>query len=197
MKKASAPSPPDPSFLGDYDEWVEDGFYEFVYVKHSYVIAFKGRCKMFVEFRITDPGEYYGKILKAYYNVFARGKKYIPPKNGRLSREMATLFGRRALKNRSAFSLLKSVVIKGQTRTVLKDSQNKSLSEANKYSVIDRLLKVTVGEASPLIPSPYLHLDRYPNPVKTLESKPKRALQEPLERKERDSSFGLGDEYTT
>ena len=80
MKKASAPSPPDPSFLGEYDEWVEDGFYEFVYVKHSYVVAFKGRCKMFVEFRITDPGEHYGKIVKAYYNVFARGKKYIPPK---------------------------------------------------------------------------------------------------------------------
>ena len=167
MKKTTIPIAPDPIFSADYYEWVEDARYELVYVRHKYVFAFKGRCKLFVDFRITDPGVHFGKTVMAFYNVHKKGKKYNLPRNGRLSREMATLFGRRALRKSSPFSLLKSVAVIGETRTVVRDSQNKTLSDANKYSVIDSLHEISAGGGFASIPYPCLSPNRSPNPVKT------------------------------
>jgi hypothetical protein len=138
----SKPNPPDPIFVSEYDDWVEDGEYELLYVGHDYPKIFKGRPKLFMRFRIVSLGKEYDKILRAFYNVKVTTKGYGAPPTGKLSREMATLFGRGALRNGTPFGLLKTAVVIGAARTVLKDSQNRSLHKENRYSVVDRLIKL-------------------------------------------------------
>ena len=121
---------------------VPDDEYEFVYARHKYVPSFGGKPKLFMWFRITSLGEHHGKELPRFYNVRTSNKRYSPPRNGVLTREMRQLFGNSLKARGLPLQQLKESVLLGITRTVSTDSRQKKLHSINRYSVIDRLVRV-------------------------------------------------------
>ena len=121
---------------------VPDDKYEFVYARHKYVLSFGGKPKLFMWFRITSLGEHHGKELPRFYNVRTSNKRYSPPRNGVLTREMRQLFGNSLKARGLPLQQLKESVLLGITRTVNTDSRQKNLHMANRYSVIDEFLRV-------------------------------------------------------
>ena len=121
---------------------VPDDKYEFVYARHKYVLSFGGKPKLFMWFRITSLGEHHGKELPRFYNVRTSNKRYSPPRNGVLTREMRQLFGNSLKARGLPLQQLKESVLLGITRTVSTDSRQKKLHSINRYSVIDRLVRV-------------------------------------------------------
>ena len=119
-----------------------DGHYELVYVKHQYVRAFGGNVKLFMSFRITSLGDHHGKQLKRFYNVRESNKRYVAPRTGLLTREMRQLFGSALKKQGLPIQLLKESVLLGKTRIVESDYRQKKLGGANRYSIIDQLVRV-------------------------------------------------------
>ena len=121
---------------------VPDDKYEFVYASHKYVPSFGGNSKLFMWFRITSLGEHHGKELLRFYNVRVSNKRYRPPRNGLMTREMRQLFGNSLKARGLPLQQLKGSVLLGITRTVSTDSRQKKLHSINRYSVIDQLVRV-------------------------------------------------------
>ena len=121
---------------------IPDDRYQMVYVKHSYGRMFKGHWKLVMNFRIVEEGRHFETVLKRFYNVRKLERQYRAPKSGDLTREMADLFGRSAMKQGIPWDKLRSSVILGETRTISSDSNNRTMSGANRYSVVGRLIKV-------------------------------------------------------
>ena len=144
LSKKSRPraEPEAPLFDSNYYELVPDGEYDAVFVDHRYVTTFKGSSKLFVQFRIVSEGASFGLCVYRFYNVEKINKRYRAPATGALSRDMAQLFGRRSLRSGLPFELLKTNVVRVETRTVNYDSVQKELHKENQYSVINRLIRI-------------------------------------------------------
>ena len=128
--------------IGPVYEYVPEGFYSVVYVKHSFDKAFKGSHKLRVVFRIVDEGPSHAVELFWFCNVKKGNKSYQARQSSKVARQLRTLFGRDALRGGLQVGRLKGMIFRARTRTVGRDSTNSLLHENNHYSVIDELKEI-------------------------------------------------------
>ena len=123
---------------------IPEGIYQLAYINHS-TFLFKGRQpKVAVFFRIVDIGENFGVVLPAYYNVDKfigkRGKSggFKVAKRSNLARDYCRVFPteRSPRLDRLPISKMSSVIIQGTVRTVEKDSNQREIPEAVRYSKV-------------------------------------------------------------
>lgn len=134
----------DPEFLIDtkyVQPKIPEGVYEGVFVKHEIATVFKCQ-KIFVYFRITQLGPYYGLELFRAYRVNTQtrpGKsaKLILKPRSELLRMIQHISGENIRRDRASLSVLKGKILRLKVRTVTKDYRQRDLPEFNQYSVIE------------------------------------------------------------
>ena len=121
---------------------IPEGVYEMGYLSHS-TWTFKGRApKVVIYFRITDPGEFFGVVLPAYYGVTKHKGKYGKSgdfkagKSSNLFRDFCRVFPDRPAPrlDRIPLSNLASVIVRGQVVTVMRGSDQREIPEIARYS---------------------------------------------------------------
>lgn len=154
--KLVEPEPDDGEIVCDYSSrppLVPDGKYQAVLVRHETAFVFK-TAKVFLWFRIIEPGEHYGKELYRPYRV----KRLIgkPGKNGSFRLAPGSdLFSmlvrvldmsKRAVRpDRISLRALRHGVLEIKTRTVTKDYQQREAVEWLRYSVVDDVTRQLTG----------------------------------------------------
>ncbi len=125
---------------------VPDGEYQLSYRFHT-TWLYMGRIpKVVVVFRIADYGEHFDKPILRYYNpskIFGK-----PRKNGVFSAgwrsclmwDYAKCFGKPARKDRIPMGRFKDHLIRGKTRTVTHNKDQKRYPDGLTYSVVCELL---------------------------------------------------------
>lgn len=138
---------------------IPNGIYLAQYVKHVCIemACFKGAPKVFVQFRIVDPGEHFGKILYRAYRVKAIrsdgrksgspivGGRFIVGRRSELLKDYCQAMETRSRPDRISLRALKHLIVKIRTRTVIRDGKQKSLPPALHYSVVDEIICKEVG----------------------------------------------------
>jgi hypothetical protein len=129
----------------DY-QLVPDGKYQVAFDRHEISSLYGG--KLYLWFKILP---FYGpeindiKLFRGYnVNLNQKGKGFSVRPRGDYAMQWRELFGR-AYKNRYPVCEFKNMVFLAQTRTVVKDLEQKKLHANNQYSVIDHLIEVLVG----------------------------------------------------
>ncbi len=108
-------------------------------------------AKVFVHFKVVEPGEHYGRRIYRPYRAKALIGK--PGKNGRfklvprseLFLTMCRLDEGKQRPDRISLRRLQNVLIRITVRTVTKDYKQRPLPESLLYSVVDELLFVEAG----------------------------------------------------
>jgi len=124
------------------DSWplIPEGKYEASLVKYEKRKFFSGE-KLYCIFQILDLGPYCGtKLFKSYnfYNPLPRGAD--------LFKDFALVYGRRLTKKtKLSMKLFEGRVFVVRVRTVIADRKQSTLSEQQRYSVIDRIVEVLTG----------------------------------------------------
>lgn len=132
---------------------VPDGKYQAVLVRHETAFVFK-TAKVFLWFRIIDPGEHYGKELYRPYRVKRligkpgrNGSFKLAPGSDLFSMLVRVLdMGKKAMRpDRISLRALKNGVLEIKTRTVTKDYQQREAVEWLRYSVVDDVTRQLTG----------------------------------------------------
>lgn len=123
---------------------IPEGTYEGVYSRCESKVVFK--CpKVFVYFRITQLGPYYGQELYRPYRAHTASKtsksaKLILKPRSELLRMVRKIGGENIRRDRASLSVLSGKVLKLKVRTVTKDYRQRDLSEYDQYSVIEDVM---------------------------------------------------------
>jgi hypothetical protein len=125
---------------------VPDGLYSAVFTHHETALAFRNP-KVFLHFRIVDPGEHFGKVLFRAYRVASLIGK--PGRFGRFKvrrrHELFLMLVRvleiKARPDRLSPQALKNVVVRIKTRTVTTDFEQRELPQWLHYSVVADVLE--------------------------------------------------------
>lgn len=138
--------------IGDNNQFISlvpDGEYNVVYTGHQTHMFFNRAPKVVFWFRIVDMGGQFEELIPRYYNVKRfKGKPgkngdFIPGRSSEFIRDYCRLFAVPIKRlDRVPLSEFKKVVIKVRTRTVARDSKQKRLPDALKYSVIDEVIGI-------------------------------------------------------
>jgi hypothetical protein len=170
MAKKAATKPrevPLDDVLVDGDDWpsIPDGSYLAQYIHHDTCEVFQ-TAKVFVHFRIVEPGPFSGVCL---YRAFrASGLIGKPGRNGRFRlKKRSELYltlcwlheGRKLRPDRVSLRDLRDVMLRVTTRTVFRDYKQRPLPEMLRYSVVDEIQGIEVGSLNKLPNS------RHPLPV--------------------------------
>lgn len=130
---------------------VPDEIYSAIFTHHETAFVFR-TSKVFLYFRIIDPGEHFGKILYRAYRAGAL--KGEPRRNGgfklRRGSDLLSMIFRileisKARPDRVSLHEIKNCVLKIKTRTVTKDYQQHALPECMRYSVVADIIEKTTG----------------------------------------------------
>ena len=132
---------------------VPDGKYQAVLVRHETAFVFKS-AKVFLWFRIIEPGDHYGVELYRPYRVKhligkpARGGSFkLAPGSDLFSMLVRVLdMGQKSRRpDRISLRALKQGVLEIKTRTVTKDYQQKEAVEWLRYSVVADVTRQLTG----------------------------------------------------
>ena len=125
--------------------------YQAVYTHHETTKVFN-TPKVFVHFRIVEPGPYFGVHLYRAFRVAdfvgkpGRNGRFRLKKRSELYLTMCWLYEWRKMRpDRVSLRDLKSVVLRVTTRTVKRDYKQRPLPEALRYSVIYEIKGIEVG----------------------------------------------------
>jgi hypothetical protein len=137
---------PAPGGAHELDPLVPDGTYTGIYVRHDLVALkmFKNAMRIFIRFRIVDPGEHQGAVLFRAYRVRpgrSRGT-FVAPKRSKLFRTIAALYPSERMRGDriNVRAALKGRAVKLTARTVTTDSEQRPLPPNCRYSVVDELI---------------------------------------------------------
>lgn len=125
--------------------------YLMAYTHHETAMLFN-TPKVFVHFRITEPGPY---LIQRLYGAY-RASELMgrPGKNGRFKLKhrselyltMCWLYQARKLRpDRMSLRDLKQAVLRVSVRTVTKDYKQRPLPDCERYSVVDAIKAIEVG----------------------------------------------------
>jgi len=135
---------------GDVWPLLPDGKYLVNYMHHETKKVFR-TSKVFVHFKIVEPGEYMGvHLFRAYRVSEIIGKE---GKNGRfrlISRTdlfltLCNLSNKKLRPDQISIRPLKNSIILASVRTVIKDYNQRALAECLRYSVVDELISIEAG----------------------------------------------------
>ena len=129
---------------------IPEGEYQAVFTHHETALSFN-TPKVFLWFRIIEPGPYFGMNIYRAYRV--RKLKTKPGRNGGfkvasnsdLFLAVCKVLDERGRPDRFSLQRLKSVVLKISTRTVKRDHRQRDIPEARRYSVVETLLRKETG----------------------------------------------------
>lgn len=129
---------------------IPDAEYRAVFTHHETAISFS-TPKVFLWFRLVDPGPHFDKLIYAVYR--ARGLKGKPRKhgsfavrsNGELFVSVCKVLSERGRPDRFSLQPLKNKVLRVKTRTVKRDYRQREIPEARRYSVVDALIGCDTG----------------------------------------------------
>lgn len=130
---------------------VPPGEYSAQYIRHETKMVF-GTPKVFIWFKIVEPGQAFGKDLYRPFRVKALVGK--PGRNGRikLGRQselflvLCQLYEHRQMRpDRISLRDLQNVILRVKVRTVDRDYKQRPRPEMTKYSVVGDILGVDVG----------------------------------------------------
>jgi len=133
-----------------YKPRVPDGEYRAVMLGHQTAFVFR-TAKVFLRFRIIDPGPHFEtELFKAYRVHKLRGK---PGPGGQISlrpqgelfTDLVRLLHIRRRPDRMSLRDLKGCVWKVRTRTVTVDYQQRPLPEWMQYSTVDEIIQAETG----------------------------------------------------
>lgn len=132
---------------GDRPLLIEPGIYELAFDHHVTGYMFGRAPKLVCHFRIVTQGPHFGAMLRRYYNVKTLASK--PRRGGSFKvgwhsdfvREYATLFGLPQRLDRVSTEQFKTAIIRGKVATVVRDTKQRSIPEALRYSVITELVE--------------------------------------------------------
>ena len=123
---------------------IPDAEYRAVFTHHETAYSFS-TPKVFLWFRIVDPGPLFDRMIYAAFRV--RRLKGNPRKhggftvaaNGELFVSVCKVLDERGRPDRFSLARLKERVLRIKTRTVKKDHRQREIPEARRYSVVDCL----------------------------------------------------------
>jgi hypothetical protein len=133
---------------------IPPGKYTVVYTHHeTNRSAFGGKPKVYLNFRMVDPG-FIGQEIFAAYNV--KGLIGRPKKNGSfkltrrqdLTLQLATIMPNFRL-DRVSLRPLISRTVEVSVRSVVKDYRQRALPVSLQYSVVDKILAIVDGGPCP------------------------------------------------
>jgi hypothetical protein len=124
-----------------------EGNYQAVLTHHETAIVFRS-AKVFLYFRIIDPGDWFGKILYRPYRVKSLAGK--PSRNGgfRVTRGgdlfdmLCRVLDIRSRPDRVSVAPLRGKVLKIRVRTVIVDHQQRPLRDWMRYTVVADVLRM-------------------------------------------------------
>ena len=135
---------------GEQPPLIEPGRYKLAYIRHETVMLYGKAAKLVVWFRVVTFGPYFETVLPRWYNVKCLVGKQ--GKNGRFKvghksdflREYLNCFEDQFAKNgrldRVPVGNFEGVILRGEVRTVTKNSSGHNIPNLLKYSVISRLI---------------------------------------------------------
>ena len=146
--------PVESDYIGiDYgdDPLVPDGEYAAVYVRHETVRLrmFSGAPRIYVHFRLIDPGPYMGTLLWRSYAARLRPDgRAVLTRRGELLRTLLMLSARRVRPDRvSIRETLRAKVLRVRVRTVTRDRRQREIAPDLRYSVVDEVLRAETTTA--------------------------------------------------
>jgi len=146
MTTIQKPSQPD-DFEIDWGDrpLIPEGEYHAVYVSHLTTNASFGP-KVKITFRIVSMGPYYETLINGWYNAKQigstkrKGGKVIVSALSDLANECFKVLQIKNRVNRLSLTQLKGHVIVIKVRTVISNSKQKKLTEAQQYSTVDSMV---------------------------------------------------------
>ena len=134
-------------FEGDDSPLIPEGIYELGYVDYSTWVFMGRQPKVIIRFRVIDPGDYFGLVIPAYYNVTRiigkRGRNggFKGNKRSNLVRDFYRVFPNQVLTrlDRIPLSKLGTVVIRGSVETVKQGFDQRAIPEPVQYSIVRRI----------------------------------------------------------
>ena len=129
---------------------IPEGEYKAVFTHHETAFVFK-TAKVFVWFKLIDPGPHFGKLI---YKAFrARNLKAKPAKNGGfvlnarsdLCLMLCRVLDLKMRPDRISTSSLKGKVLRVSVRTVTHDYKQRAIPEPLRYSVLSEILAAETG----------------------------------------------------
>lgn len=134
-----------------YKPHVPDGVYLAVMFEHQTAFVFR-TPKVFLRFRIIDPGPHFETELFKPYRVHKLRSKPGPGgqiglrPQGELFTDLVRLLGIRRRSDRISLRDLKGRVWRIRTRTVIVDYQQRPLPEWLQYSTVDEIIEAETGK---------------------------------------------------
>lgn len=129
---------------------IPEAEYEAVFTHHETALSFS-TPKVFLWFRIIEPGPYFGlNIYRAYRvrklkNKPGRNSGFKVAANSDLFVSVCKVLDERGRPDRFSLQRLKGVILKIRTRTVKRDHRQRDIPEARRYSVVETILSKETG----------------------------------------------------
>jgi hypothetical protein len=128
---------------------IQEGEYRAVYVRHEVVTLrrFGNASKVFIWFRIVDPGEAFGvELYRAYRVAKALGKRrFTIHRDSELLLMLARVLEMKQRPDRISLSVLKNMVLVIRVGTVTKTSTGSVRPDWLRYSTIRDILRSETG----------------------------------------------------
>lgn len=133
----------------DHRPLIPEGEYRAVYVRHEVVVLrrFGNATKVFIWFRIVDPGEAFGvELYRAYRVAKALGKRrFTIHRDSELLLMLARVLEMKQRPDRISLSVLKNMVLVIRVGTVTKTSTGSVRPDWLRYSTIRDILRSETG----------------------------------------------------
>ena len=129
---------------------IPPGQYEATFTHHETAIVFKS-AKLFVWFRLVDPGPYFGVAIYKAYRVKAltgpprRNGGYIIGRNSDVAKMLVKTCDVKNRPDRLSAHMLAGKVLTISVRTVTTDYRQRSIPEALQYSVVADVVRSNTG----------------------------------------------------
>jgi hypothetical protein len=129
---------------GDDSPLIPEGKYEMAYASHHTWIFMGRQPKVVIRFCVIDPGEYFGVIIPAYYNVQRtigkrqRNGRFKASKRSNLVRDFYRVFPKEPLVrlDRLPLTKLNTTTVIATVHTVTRDFTQRDLPEVIQYSIV-------------------------------------------------------------
>lgn len=129
---------------------IPEGEYQATFTHHETATAFS-TPKVFLWFRLTEPAEYFGRMIYAAYRVRKLTSKagknggFKVAGHGELFVTVCRILDERGRPDRFSLRPLKYKLLRVRVRTVKRDHRQREIPEARRYSVVDDITGKDTG----------------------------------------------------
>ncbi len=129
---------------GDDSPLIPEGKYEMAYVTYRTWLFMGRQAKVVIQFSVIDPGDYFGAIIPAYYNVERtigkreRNGRFKAAKRSNLVRDFYRVFPTAPLTrlDRIPLTKLNTTTVIATVETVTHDFSQREIPEVVQYSIV-------------------------------------------------------------